>query len=185
MPQKEKLTVEKLKQLGLTRTGFKDISSLKELTNLTQLDLSNNHLTKIPDKIGDLKTLQVLWLNDNYLEEREYVRIDLAAYDRVTDQIIFVEAETGLYLQHPQIYLPFCNSLYILCPEDQSSFRDDQMKWSDKKGIGVIEINQSGDIIYSLNPQSRRIFPAVQAFVKSRLFKRIEKERKKNVIADN
>jgi len=121
---------------------------------------------------------------DNYLEERDYVRIDLAAYDKETDEIIFVEAETGLYLQHPQIYLPFCNSLYILCPEDHSSFREEQIAWSETQGIGIIEKKTSGDLVISLTPKSRRIFPAVQAFVKSRLFRRIEKEKKKNVIFD-
>ena len=60
---------------------------------------------------------------DNFLENRDYVRIDLAAYDSKEDEIIFVEAENGLYLQHPQIYLPFCNRLYVLCPEDNSSYR--------------------------------------------------------------
>jgi hypothetical protein len=113
---------------------------------------------------------------DNYLEGREQVRIDLAAYDTVTDQVIFVEAENGLYLQHPQIYLPFCNILYILCPEDNSSFRDEQISWSKERGIGIIEVKQTGSLNYSLNPKTRKIFPKVQAFVKSRLFRRIKKE---------
>ncbi len=117
---------------------------------------------------------------DNYLEGREYIRIDLAAYDDQTDEIIFVEAENGLYLQHPQIYLPFCNKLYILCPEDKSSFRDEQIKWSKSEGIGIIERAKTGGLNVSLNPTSRNIFPAVNAFVKSRFFKRVEKERKKN-----
>ena len=113
---------------------------------------------------------------DNFLEGREQVRIDLAAYDTVTDQVIFVEAENGLYLQHPQIYLPFCNILYILCPEDQSSFREEQFKWSKERGIGIIEVKKSGLLSYSLDPKIRQIFPKVQAFVKSRLFRRIKKE---------
>ena len=115
---------------------------------------------------------------DNYLEGRDYVRIDLAALDQETDEIIFVEAENGLYLQHPQIYLPFCHSLYILCPEDNSSFREDQVSWSKSQGIGIIEKSVSGELIHSLKPKSRRINPAVEAFVKSRLLKKIEKERK-------
>ena len=117
---------------------------------------------------------------DNYLEGRDYIRIDLAAYDEETDEIIFVEAENGLYLQHPQIYLPFCNQLYVLCPEDNSSFRDDQFKWSRSEGIGIIERSKAGELVISLNPISRSIFPAVNAFVKSRFFKRVEKEKKKN-----
>ena len=117
---------------------------------------------------------------DNYLEGREYIRIDLAAYDDQTDEIIFVEAENGLYLQHPQIYLPFCNQLYILCPEDNSSFRDEQIKWSKSEGIGIIERSQNEGLKVSLNPVSRSIFPSVNAFVKSRFFKRVEKERKEN-----
>ena len=118
---------------------------------------------------------------DNYLEGREQVRIDLAAYDTVNDQVIFVEAENGLYLQHPQIYLPFCNILYILCPEDLSSFRKEQLSWSKERGIGIIEINNSGSISYSLEANIRPIFPKVQAFVKSRLFRRIKKESGKDV----
>ncbi len=122
---------------------------------------------------------------DNYLEGRDYIRIDLAAYDKKTDNIIFVEAENGLYLQHPQIYLPFCHLLYILCPEETSSYRTDQIDWSEKQGIGVIEQSNQGELVVSIAPELRRIFPAVQAYVKSRLFKRIEKEKKKNVIITN
>ena len=118
---------------------------------------------------------------DNYLEEREYIRIDLAAYDEKSDQIIFVEAENGLYLQHPQIYLPFCNLLYVLCPEEKSSFRNEQIKWSLDQGIGIIEQSNEGELIESLTPLFRKMYPAVQAYVKSRLFKRLEKERRRNV----
>jgi hypothetical protein len=118
---------------------------------------------------------------DNYLEGREQIRIDLAAYDTVNDQVIFVEAENGLYLQHPQIYLPFCNVLYILCPEDNSSFRKEQISWSKERGIGIIEVNNLGSINYSLEPNIRQIFPKVQAFVKSRLFRKIKKESGKDV----
>ncbi len=115
---------------------------------------------------------------DNYLEGRDYVRIDLAALDKETGEIIFVEAENGLYLQHPQIYLPFCHSLYILCPEDNSSFREEQVSWSKSQGIGIIEKKTNGELILSLEPEKKRIYPAVEAYVKSRLLKRIEKERK-------
>jgi hypothetical protein len=118
---------------------------------------------------------------DNYLEGRDYVRIDLAAYDKKNDIIIFVEAENGLFLQHPQIYLPFCNHLYVLCPKDNSSFRDEQFNWSKEQGIGIIEKSHNGDFDISLEPKNRKIYPGVQAFVKSRLFKRVEKEMKKNV----
>jgi len=118
---------------------------------------------------------------DNYLEGRETVRID----DQDSDQIIFVEAENGLYLQHPQIYIPFCNLLYILCPEDKSSFRADQIDWSREQGIGVIERKDSGELYESVNPIERRISPNVQAFVKSRLFRKFEKERKKNAKSNN
>lgn len=121
---------------------------------------------------------------DNYLEGREYIRIDLAAYNKETDKIIFVEAENGLYLQHPQIYLPFCNLLYILCPIEMSSYREEQLEWSVEQGIGVIEQTEEG-LEETIPPNSRQIFPAVEAYVKARLFKRIEKEKKKNVITFN
>ncbi|MHA1200150.1 MAG: hypothetical protein ACTSQF_12545, partial [Candidatus Heimdallarchaeaceae archaeon] len=97
----------------------------------------------------------------------------------------FVEAENGLYLQHPQIYLPFCHKLYILCPEERSSFRGEQIDWSRDQGIGVIELIGFGDLVETIPPKSRKISPAVQTHVKSRLFKRLEKEKKKNVIITN
>ena len=122
---------------------------------------------------------------DNYLEGREYIRIDLAAYDQKKDKIIFVEAENGLYLQHPQIYLPFCHKLYILCPEERSSFRGEQIDWSRDQGIGVIEQVSFGVLVETIPPKSRKIFPAVHDYVKSRFIKRLEKEKKKNVIITN
>ena len=118
---------------------------------------------------------------DNYLEGREYVRIDLAAYDKKKDIIIFVEAENGLFLQHPQIYLPFCNHLYVLCPKDNSSFREEQYIWSKEQGIGIIEKSDNEDFEISLEPENRKIYPGVKAFVKSRLIKRVQKEMKKIV----
>jgi len=100
---------------------------------------------------------------DNYLEGREYVRIDLAAYDKKKDIIIFVEAENGLFLQHPQIYLPFCNHLYVLCPKDNSSFREEQYIWSKEQGIGIIEKSDNEDFEISLEPENRKIYPGVKA----------------------
>lgn len=122
---------------------------------------------------------------DNFLENREYVRIDLAAYEPEKDEIIFVEAENGLYLQHPQIYLPFCNHLFILCPEDESTYREEQIEWSKKKKIGIIEKQNSGELTVSLTSQYREISPSVKAFVKSRIFKKVEKEKKKNARTTN
>ena len=122
---------------------------------------------------------------NNYLENREYVRIDLAVYDEETDEMVFVEAENGLFLQHPQIYLPFCNKLFILCPRDTSSFRNEQVEWSRSRGIGIIERTNPGDFDISLNPLTRSIFPAVSAYVKARFFRKIEKERRKNVKTTN
>ena len=62
-----------------------------------------------------------------------------------------------------------------------SSFREEQLSWSKERGIGIIEVNNSGAISYSLEADIRSIFPKVQAFVKSRLFRRIKKESGKDV----
>ncbi len=159
------------------------------MTLTTEQDLVDSLVTKwLSEKkfvVTELTIPIIHQINyDDYLEGRDYVRIDLAAFDQVTGEVIFVEAENGLYLQHPQIYLPFCHSLYILCPEDHSSFRDEQVGWSKSQGIGIIEKNKNGELIFSLDPNSRKINPAVEAFVKSRLLKKFEKERKSNVIID-
>jgi len=119
---------------------------------------------------------------DNYLEGRDYIRIDLAAYDKKKDKIIFVEAENGLYLQHPQIYLPFCNILYILCPEEISSYRGEQIEWSIDQGIGVIEQISFGALVETISPKTRKISPIIHEYVKERFNKRLEKEKKKNVL---
>jgi len=116
------------------------------------------------------------------LEGRDYIRIDLAAYDKKKDKIIFVEAENGLYLQHPQIYLPFCNILYILCPEEISSYRGEQIEWSIDQGIGVIEQISFGALVETISPKTRKISPIIHEYVKERFNKRLEKEKKKNVL---
>jgi len=51
---------------------------------------------------------------------------------------------------------------------------------SRERGIGIIEVKNSGLLNVSLDPETRQIFPNVQAFVKSRLFKRIKKESDKD-----
>lgn len=109
---------------------------------------------------------------DDYLEGREYIRIDLAAYDPSTDEIIFVEAENGLWLHHPQIYLPFCNRLYVLCPFDDSSYREEQKEWSKSEGIGILERRTQERLDETLEAEFRNISPAIKAFVISHILKK-------------
>ena len=117
---------------------------------------------------------------DDFLEGRAYVRIDMAALDQKSDEIIFVEAENGLYTQHPLVYLPFCNRLYLLCPFDDSPYRDEQIEWCKKYGIGILEVLENGTIRETLAARSRPMFPSLNAYIKSRLIKKARKV-KKNV----
>lgn len=111
----------------------------------------------------------------NYLEGRNYIRIDMAVFDQEKDEIIFVEAERGLFTQHPVIYLPFCNRLYLLCPYDDAPYREEQLNWCKKYGIGLLEIMPDGEIVETLRAVQRPMFPAINNYIKSRIIKKAQK----------
>ena len=132
--------------------------------------------SKMPTLVSELviPIIEQFYYN-NYLAGRKYVRIDLAALDKKTDSIIFIEAENGLYVQHPQIFLPFCNYLYILSNYDESPYRGKQVEWCKKEGIGIIELNKNGEFVETLPTKEHQIYPNVKAYVKARIIKRLRR----------
>jgi len=117
-------------------------------------------------------------IKHKYLEGRKRIRIDLACYDPLTNKIIFVEAENGIWLQHPQIYLPFCDFLYVASPYDDSATREEQLDWAKKEGIGVIEVLYDGYIMETLPAIRHRIHPAIREDVLNRIITKSKKARK-------
>lgn len=74
---------------------------------------------------------------------QKQIRIDLAAISPIDQKITFVEAESTLYVEHPQMYRNFCDYLYLLVPDEaihsQSSQEfNEQLLWAKNHGIGVI-----------------------------------------------
>ncbi|UJG43686.1 MAG: hypothetical protein K9W46_00540 [Candidatus Heimdallarchaeum endolithica] len=129
-----------------------------------------------------VKELQIPLVGKNinypFLENRKSIRIDLACYDIVADKIIFVEAENGLWLPHPQIYRPFCDMLYVATPYDDSYYREKQLEWAKNEGIGVIEILYDGYIIETLKPV---VFPdSMDISLRDEVLEHFVKKLKKN-----
>ncbi len=123
--------------------------------------------------------IPVKGINNIYLEGRKVVRIDLAAYNPVDDEIIFVEAENGLWLTHPMVYSALCDKLYVATPYDDTITREEQLKWANEEGIGVIEILYDGYIVESLKPRVRAISREIKNIVKTKLLEKAKRDRKK------
>ncbi|MHA1912699.1 MAG: hypothetical protein ACTSYA_13510 [Candidatus Kariarchaeaceae archaeon] len=75
--------------------------------------------------------------------KRSYRRIDLAVYDPERKLVIFIEAENGLWMQHPVAYKELANYTYLASPveEKKREFNGEQKDWAKKEGIGIIEID--------------------------------------------
>ncbi len=118
-------------------------------------------------------------LHYDYLESRQNIRIDLAVYNQLTGTIIFIEAENGLWLTHPQIYKPFCNRLYLACPADLSSYRQEQLNWATDQGIGVLEIDTDKHIHFTLEAKYNQVTADVREEVKKRCSSRLKQKGEK------
>lgn len=118
-------------------------------------------------------------LHYDYLERRQNIRIDLAVYNQLTGSIIFIEAENGLWLSHPQIYKPFCNRLYLACPADLSSYREEQLNWAIDQGIGVLEIDTDKHIHFTLEAKYNNVTVDIREEVRRRLSSRLKQKGEK------
>ena len=64
-----KADLEKVKNLYLRNNQLTDVTALKELTQLTYLNLERNQLTEVPRGLEKLPQLERLWLNNNKLTD--------------------------------------------------------------------------------------------------------------------
>ncbi|MFW9997667.1 MAG: hypothetical protein ACFFD4_36850 [Candidatus Odinarchaeota archaeon] len=149
-----------------------------------------------------------IYLRDNfYITERELVinsnqidltkiagqsvlRIDLAATSRLDGSIIFIEAENEAYLEHPLIYGPMADYLFLACPlsklesDDVNPVIIDDLfrsAISNQAGVlGVFEPRNEGDVCFYIKrnapllPLRGKIRKAVLASFKKRGNENIE-----------
>ena len=67
--------IEKITNLDLSGRVIEEIDSVSDFKNLQTLDLSGNQLTSVPESLGQLQSLQILYLRDNNLTNKERDRI--------------------------------------------------------------------------------------------------------------
>ncbi len=114
-----------------------------------------------------------------YLDGRKRVRIDLAVYEEDKDLITFVEVENGLWMQHPTIYLQFCDYLYLAAPYCDFSYRSEQVEWGKNKGIGIIEFCENKRAITTQTATFNPMHPKMKELVRSLIVRKCIKEKKK------
>ncbi|MHA1170026.1 MAG: hypothetical protein ACTSRU_19530 [Candidatus Hodarchaeales archaeon] len=81
------------------------------------------------------------------LAGQQVLRIDLAAISMLDGSIIFIEAETEAYLDHPMIYRPVADYVYLACPlekltveQTQETVLKDLYQSAARHGIGIMGV---------------------------------------------
>lgn len=81
------------------------------------------------------------------LAGQKNLRIDLAAISMLDGSIIFIEAETEAYLDHPMVYRPVADYVYLACPlkklkveQTQESTLKDLYQSATRHGIGIMGV---------------------------------------------
>lgn len=111
--------------------------------------------------------------------KRSYRRIDLAVYDPKEKLVIFIEAENGLWLNHPIAYKELAHFTYLASPKEveERIFNGEQIAWAKKEGIGIIEVDlQQKRVEETVKPQFNELESAVAELIYLRMLK-AKKER--------
>ena len=106
--------------------------------------------------------------------KRSYRRIDLAVYDPEKKLIIFIEAENGLWMQHPVAYKELANYTYLVSPveEKKREYNGEQKTWAKKEGIGIIEINLlTEEVKETVSPQFNELEKSIIELIYIRMAK--------------
>lgn len=105
------------------------------------------------------------------------VRIDLCLVDSNLENIVFIEAENGLWVKHPTQYIGFANFVYLACPSIIEPTFDKQLEYAKQAGIGVLTVGISekrrGTVQIKELLQGKRFH--VSSFVKSVVLKSMER----------
>ena len=110
--------------------------------------------------------------------KRSYRRIDLAVYDPEKKLVIFIEAENGLWMQHPVVYKELANFTYLASPLEKKvrEFNGEQREWAKKEGIGIIEIDLlTKKVKETVKPQFNELEKSLTELIYHRMIKAKEK----------
>lgn len=114
------------------------------------------------------------------------VRIDLCLVDPNLDNLVFIEAENGLWVKHPTQYIGFANYIYLACPHIKESTSDEQLEFAKQAGVGVITVGLSEERIGAvqirelLHGNRFEVSPYVKTVVLKMIEKRLLREKKIN-----
>ncbi len=112
------------------------------------------------------------------------VRIDLCLVDPNLENIVFIEAENGLWVKHPTQYIGFANYIYLACPNIKESTIDNQLEFAEQAGIGVITVGLSEEkrgvvqIRELLQGKRFQVSPYVKTVVLKMIERRLSREKK-------
>ncbi|MFX0094110.1 MAG: hypothetical protein ACFFBD_20395 [Candidatus Hodarchaeota archaeon] len=94
------------------------------------------------------------------------VQIDLAVQSQEDQQLVFIEAETVLTLDHPILYRPFAHYVYLAVPESAIqnqpyAVQQQQFHLAQQKKIGILGVEKSGQVLVHVSAK----WCPIQSFV--------------------
>ncbi|MHA2296380.1 MAG: hypothetical protein ACXAEU_23695 [Candidatus Hodarchaeales archaeon] len=114
-------------------------------------------------------TEEELVINSTVLDLQELVgqdvlRIDLAGVSRLDGAIVFVEAETEAYLDHPMVYRHVADYAWLACPQikleeenNTPGILEDLYQSAAKHGVGIMgvfDVNHKGRLPFHIKINS-------------------------------
>ncbi|MFX1532610.1 MAG: hypothetical protein ACFFDI_00070 [Promethearchaeota archaeon] len=101
---------------------------------------------------------------------QQQIQIDLAVQSQHDKQLVFIEAERVLALDHPILYRPFAHYVYLAAPEEAIQkqpkvIQHQQFQLARQKKIGVLGVQADKKVIVHVSAEWCAVHPYVYATV--------------------
>lgn len=102
----------------------------------------------------------------SHRRKQQQVQIDLAILSLINQDLVFIEAETDLALDHPLLYRPFAHYVYLATSElaikNQPLFiQNQQFNLAQQKKIGILGVKPNGQVIVHVSAKKCKVEPHI------------------------
>jgi len=114
----------------------------KEIVELLEAWLKSNYYFTVKELVVNSTVIDLM-----KVVGQEVLRIDLAALSMIDGSIVFIEAEREAYIDHPAMYKPVADYVFLACPlsklerDDVSPVAlEDLYNTAVEKGVGILGV---------------------------------------------